>query len=392
MKVLVLGGAGAICSEATKDLSLTSNFSEIAIGEIDIKKAKALAAELNDSRVSIVEINVENTEKLINLMKDFDIIVNGLPFKYDEKVTEAAIVAKVNGLDVSGLQDLEKHNEEAKKAGIIYIPGVGATPGVTNLLAKYAANNLDEVYEIQISHAAYRSLAPSPGLLDTTLWEYDPTVKDRCYYENGKYIYVPPFSGGKIVEFPKPIGPQETYYIPHPELKTLPKSIKGVKKIEVRGTWPPKTMRIIKALYDFGFYKDDFIKIKDSLIKRRDFLYSYIREYLMQASEAKETEIWGYSLNVEVTGIKNKQFMKFKFVTSHPPMDKWGGKSAYAKNVGIPLSIGAQMLAEIIYKGTDLKGVLPPEQVFNPELFFIELAKRGIIIHMKIEGEYAFKL
>lgn len=390
MKALVLGGAGLVGSEATKDLSFTSSFSEIAIGEINIEKAKELASELNDSRISVIEIDVENIEKLISLIKDFDVVVNGLPFKYDEKVTEAAIAAKVNGLDVSGLQDLEKHDEEAKKSGVIYVLGVGATPGVTNLLAKYAADNLDKVYEIQISHAAYRALAPSYGLLDTTLWEYDPTVKDRCYYENGKYIYAPPFSGEKIVNFPEPIGPQKTYYIPHPELKALPKSIKGVRKIEVRGTWPPKTMQMIKALYEFGFYKDDAIKIKNSSMKRREFLYSYIREYLSQAPEAKETEIWGYSLNIEVTGIKNGRFMKFTFLTSHPPMENWGGKSAYAKNVGIPLSIGAQMLAKITSKETNLKGVLSPEQVFDPEPFFIELAKRGIKVHMKIEGEYTF--
>ncbi|MEM3552458.1 MAG: saccharopine dehydrogenase NADP-binding domain-containing protein [Candidatus Bathyarchaeia archaeon] len=390
MKVLVLGGAGTICSEAIKDLSFTSDFSEITIGEINVEKAKALASELNDNRISIIKVNAENIKELSSLMKNYDIIVNGLPFKYDEKVTEAAIAAKVNGLDVSGLQDLEKHDEEAKKAGVIYVPGVGATPGVTNLLAKYAANNLDQVYEIQISHAAYRCLAPSLGLLDTTLWEYDPAVKERCYYEDGRYIYVPPFSGEKIVEFPEPIGAQKTYYIPHPELKTLPKSIKGVRKIEVRGTWPPKVMQLIKALYDFGFYKDDEIKIKGCPMKRRDFLYSYIREYLSQVPEAKETEIWGYSLNVEVTGVKNGRFMKLKFLTSHPPMDKWGGTSAYAKNVGIPLSIGTQMLAKLISKGTNLKGVLPPEQVFNPELFFTELAKRGIKVHMKIESEYTY--
>lgn len=35
MKALVLGGAGAMCSETTRDLVNTSNFTEIAIGDID---------------------------------------------------------------------------------------------------------------------------------------------------------------------------------------------------------------------------------------------------------------------------------------------------------------------------------------------------------------------
>jgi len=66
----------------------------------------------------------------------------------------------------------------------------------------------------------------------------------------------------------------------------------------------------------------------------------------------------------------------------HPPMEEWGGRRAYAKNVGIPLSIGAQMIAE---GKVDKLGVLPPEGVFDPEEFFKELAKRGIDIDAKIE-------
>jgi len=45
-------------------------------------------------------------------------------------------------------------------------------------------------------------------------------------------------------------------------------------------------------------------------------------------------------------------------------------------------SIGAQMIA----KGDIVaRGVLPPESVINPGLFFAELEKRGISIHQKVE-------
>ncbi len=63
-------------------------------------------------------------------------------------------------------------------------------------------------------------------------------------------------------------------------------------------------------------------------------------------------------------------------------MDEWGGKSAYGKNVGIPLSIGAQMIA----KGkVESKGVFPPEASIDPIEFFNELSKRGIQIREKME-------
>jgi hypothetical protein len=48
VRVLALGGAGAVCSEATRALVRYSDFSEIVIGEIDVEKGKGLAAEIGD--------------------------------------------------------------------------------------------------------------------------------------------------------------------------------------------------------------------------------------------------------------------------------------------------------------------------------------------------------
>lgn len=40
LRILVLGGAGFIGSEAVKNLVKTSDFSETVIGDIDLEKAK----------------------------------------------------------------------------------------------------------------------------------------------------------------------------------------------------------------------------------------------------------------------------------------------------------------------------------------------------------------
>lgn len=63
-------------------------------------------------------------------------------------------------------------------------------------------------------------------------------------------------------------------------------------------------------------------------------------------------------------------------------MEEWGGKAAYYKNIAIPLSIGAQMIAR---GDVEARGVLPPETVLDPAIFFAELEKRGIRVEQKIE-------
>ena len=68
--------------------------------------------------------------------------------------------------------------------------------------------------------------------------------------------------------------------------------------------------------------------------------------------------------------------------TSRCPQEEWGGQAAYFKNIGIPLSIGAQMLAR---GQVTTKGVIPPEVAIPTRPFFDELARRGIEIHEQIE-------
>ncbi len=46
------------------------------------------------------------------------------------------------------------------------------------------------------------------------------------------------------------------------------------------------------------------------------------------------------------------------------------------------MSIGAQMIAHGQFQGS---GVVAPELDFEPSTVFTELARRGIIIHIKVE-------
>jgi saccharopine dehydrogenase-like NADP-dependent oxidoreductase len=63
-------------------------------------------------------------------------------------------------------------------------------------------------------------------------------------------------------------------------------------------------------------------------------------------------------------------------------MSEWGGKAAYYKNIAIPLSIGAQMIAR---GDVSIRGVVPPELAIDPVMFFDELKIRGIEVFEETE-------
>jgi saccharopine dehydrogenase-like NADP-dependent oxidoreductase len=336
-----------------------------------------LAADIDDPRLSVLEIDANNYDEMVAAFKGFDVILNGLPWKYDLAVTKACVEAGVNGLDVSTEEDQWDYDAAARDKDIIFVPGVGATPGITNAMARRAADQLDSVDTVDINFAAFRCPAPAPGLLITFLWEFHPKTESRLYYEDGEFHWVGPFAGLKMMDFGGQIGEQEICYIPHPETRTLPKSL-GARSVSVRGCFPPHAMRLAKAMLESGLYSEEKITVKGI----ETTAFEMMHEILLALPESKETPVWAYGLVVEVYGKKDGKHRKYTYRTEHPPQEEWGGKAAYYKNIAIPLSIGAQMIGRGDIKA---RGVVPPEVAISPLPFFDELARRGIQIHETVE-------
>ncbi len=376
MRVLVLGGAGAVCQETTRDLAQFSKFDEIIVADYNLEAATELVESIGDPRLKAIHFDAEDYDSMLELFPGNDVVLNGLPWKYDLAVTKACAEVGVSGLDVSTEEDQWSYDATNKEKDTVFIPGVGATPGITNVMARRAADQMDEVDDIQIYFAAFRCPAPAPGLLITFLWEFHPTTEGRVYYENGEFIWVGAFEGLKMMNFPGPIGEHEVCYIPHPETRTMPKSL-GAKAVSVRGCFPPHAMRLGKAMLESGLYSEAPITIHGKETTSLEMMH----EILLQIPESKETPLWAYGLVVEVYGKKDGKNIKIKLWNRHPSMEDWGGKAAYYKNIAIPLSIGAEMIAR---GDVTERGVIPPETALDPDIFFAELRKRGITISEKI--------
>jgi saccharopine dehydrogenase-like NADP-dependent oxidoreductase len=406
MKVMVLGGAGAVASETTKDLVYNSKFDEIVIADINLEKAQILANELTNNcknrfipeeyrclantkefeqkKITAIKVDILNMAEAVKILKGVDVIACGLPGKLLEPAVKAIVNAGVNGMDLSGeAAILNYFNEDlhsiAVKNDCVFVSGVGATPGITNIMARKAFLQLDKTEEVRINFAAFRSLAPSAGLLRTTFWEFDPATKERVYFMNGEFIRVEPFSGAKRVKFHEQIGEQEVVYIPHSEVATISQNFPEIKYVSVHGTFPPHVMQIMKACLEAGVMSHEEI----IFYNRTTTPIQVMEDLLARLPETKQNPIWAYGLVVEVKGQKNGETKVLRFYNEHPAQEVWGGDSAYYKNVGIPLAVGAEIMAYLEPR-PEIKGIFAPEMYFEPNLFFERLSLRGIKIKEEI--------
>lgn len=383
MKILCLGGAGNICREAAYDLVEFSDFKKITIGDYNGKAGREVVRWLKDPRVDFKKVNVFNKKETVQLMRQYDVVMDGTTISLNDRSTACIAEAGCHGINLNGFGEEYKYDEKFRKHGKTHVPGFGMTPGITNMMVKYAADQMETVEIVRVSHGAFRPIAFSAAITETTTYEYDPDLPGRVVYEEGRFIQVPPFARPREIELPDPYGTHPQYIIPHAETKTVAQYLadKGVRLIEVRGTWPPKNMQLIKALYDWGFMRNGRVKVGNVEVGIMDAIGSY----LMQAPEGKTTDLYGYALHVEVIGVRNGKKVQNVLTHSHPasdgPVKGWENLRAYTRCVGIPMAIGAQMIAS---GKVNVRGVVIPEIAFDPSEVFKELEKRQIFIHEKI--------
>ncbi len=383
MKILALAGAGKICREAALDLVTFGNFERITIADNNADEAQKVASWLNSRNVDWCKIDIRNHSETVKIMRDYDLVMDGSTISLNDLSTSCIAEAGCHGINLNGFGEEYKYNKIFEQNNKIMVPGFGMTPGTTNMMAIYATDRMEEIESIRINHGAFRPIAFSESITETTIYEYDTELDSRTVYENGQFIKVLPFSRPLEVTLPEPYGKHVQYIIPHSETVTLAEYLKpkNVKLIEVRGTWPPENMSLLRELYNWGFLKNTTVEINGNKIGIMDA----IGRFLINSEKARNTNLYGYALHVEAIGFIKGEKTKYVITHTHPTSDGsvpgWEGLRAYTRCVGIPMAVAVHLISQGKYKGN---GALIPEKVFNPQNIFDELAKREIFVHTEV--------
>lgn len=150
MRILALGGAGEIGAAAATVLVDDEAVSEVVIADRDLPRAATVADALG-AKASTLRIDATEHAALVAAMKRCDVVVNtvGPFFRFGVPILTAAIDAGIDYLDICDdpeptLQMLNL-NDRAQTAGVTALIGMGASPGIANLLAVIAGSELDTV-------------------------------------------------------------------------------------------------------------------------------------------------------------------------------------------------------------------------------------------------------
>lgn len=154
MKVVILGGAAAMAQPTIKILEKFDKITSLVLADLNVEMVNQIAEELDNEKIDTTSIDITDKDALTNLVTGADLVINfvGPYYKFGTKPLETIIEAGVNYVDILDDYDLTmevlKLDDKAKEKGVTALVGMGASPGLTNILAKLAADALDNTEEI----------------------------------------------------------------------------------------------------------------------------------------------------------------------------------------------------------------------------------------------------
>jgi hypothetical protein len=223
MRIFIVG-AGATASLLAQLLEKQGHI--VWCGDRDPERARRFLGK--KSIIPVTRVNARNLWGIVRAAGDCELLVNASASVFNEIILRAALRLRAHYLDLSShltrnpyrpeqFRYAEKF-EEKRRAALI---NTGAAPGLTNLLVKRAAEQLDEVFSVQI-----RLYESSESADPISQWSpevsFDEAISRPRIYRQKKFQLAKRFSELEKFRFPDPIGTANVVLAAQDEVATLP--------------------------------------------------------------------------------------------------------------------------------------------------------------------------
>ncbi|MGC9319328.1 MAG: saccharopine dehydrogenase family protein [Armatimonadota bacterium] len=363
MRIIALGGAGDMGSRAVRDLARQPDLEALVIGDYNETAAQALAEDIRDERVSARKVDATDHEGLVAALASFDVAASAVgPFyRFERMCAAAAVEAGCHYVslcdDYDATQAVLELDGEATGRGVTILTGLGWTPGISNVLARRAAEQLDEVRAIEVAWGSSASDSEGFAVILHTLHIFSGTVPS---WQGGRLVEVAAGSGRQRVRFPEPLGECTVFHLGHPEPVTLPLTYESVETVTLKGglsedmlNWLAKLMASLRLSNTHG---------------KRVAVAKLLKALLPVIGRIGRPAHPCSGIRVDVKGMRDGETTTITY----------GAADNMERLTGLPLAIGAAMIGrgEITQRG-----VMAPEACIPPDTFIAELAKRSITVY-----------
>ncbi len=377
MKVLALGGCGNMGRHFVETAVKLGAFSQLTIADRNVEAARRYAASLAHPAIDALAVDASDRAALTEILRPYDVVVStiGPYYLFGTKVLDCAIEAGCHYIDICDDPDptldmLDLH-DKARAAGITAIVGMGASPGVANLLAGMAIRNADAPHRVVTTwgSTSLAKEASSDADLGAAIDHWVEQITGSIpVFVSGRIATGTPLA--EVMLHVPGVGEVKGHTVGHPEPVTLPATFPSIREsvnAMVLSHGLVGLLKVMQARVDKrGHSVEQVASLMRRILFQKDFSELSIGESMrLIRSSLKESVFGRRYIPAEMSAIAEGERQGFRHVCSAWLNGELPG--GMGPNTCIPTAIALRMLAE---KRITKAGVYAPEAVIPPEEFF----------------------
>ncbi|MDX3064302.1 saccharopine dehydrogenase C-terminal domain-containing protein [Streptomyces clavifer] len=285
MRVLLVG-AGGVGTAITRIAARRPFFTHMAVADYDLERAESAVAALGESgdRFSAVRLDASDRAAVRAALREHrcDVLLNATDPRFVMPLFEAALAHGAHYLDMAmslsrphpsrpyeecGVKLGDAQFERApawQAAGRLALVGMGVEPGLSDVFARYASDELfDEIEEIGVRDGADLTVegydfAPSFSIWTTIEECLNPPV---VYEEERGWFTTAPFSEPEVFDFPEGIGPVECVNVEHEEVLLVPRWLKA-RRVTFKYGLGDEFIGVLRTLHKLGLDRTDPVSVR----------------------------------------------------------------------------------------------------------------------------------
>jgi saccharopine dehydrogenase (NAD+, L-lysine forming) len=394
VRVLVVG-AGGVGAAFASIAQRRPAFERVSLADVSAARAHDVVAKLGEAdRFEAERIDASDRAALVQLIERVrpDAVLNACDPRFNEPIFDAALATRSTYLDMAMtlshphprrpyelpgvmLGDLQLAcNEQWEQAGVLALVGIGVEPGLSDVFARYAAEELfSEVEQVGVRDGADLvvhgyDFAPTFSIW-TTIEEClnPPLIWER---ERGFYTTAP-FSEPEVFEFPEGIGPVECVNVEHEEVVLIPRWVQ-CERVTFKYGLGQEFIDVLRTLHKLGLDSTEPVSVRGVEVTPRDVVAAALPDPATLGERMTGRACAGtWVTGTGVDGTPRSTYL-YHIVDNEHTMREYGSQAVVWQTAINPV-VALELLDEGVWKGT---GVLGPE-AFPPEPFLQRLAELG---------------
>ncbi|MGW8486201.1 saccharopine dehydrogenase family protein [Streptomyces sp. NPDC055886] len=394
MRVLLVG-AGGVGTAITRIAARRSFFDHMVVTDYDLSRAEAAVAALGgeEERFTALRVDASDRAAVSALLAEqrCDILVNATDPRFVMPLFDAALAAGVDYLDMAmslSSPHSERPYEECgvklgdgqferaaawEEAGRLALVGVGVEPGLSDVFARYAADELfDEIEEIGVRDGANLSVegydfAPSFSIWTTIEECLNPPVvweKDRGWFTTA------PFSEPEVFDFPEGIGPVECVNVEHEEVLLIPRWVES-RRVTFKYGLGDEFIETLKTLHKLGLDRTDKVSVPGGDVSPRDVVAACLPDPASLGELMRGKTCAGTWVKGTKDGAPREVYL-YHVVDNQWSMREYGSQAVVWQTAINPV-IALELVAGGVWSGTGVLGA----EALDPRPFLDLLVEYG---------------